>query len=180
MDNYSKKLLRYALFQGAAIAATLTVVGIYLNGGFSSGALVKSLGWAFLCGAIAAVCHLWLQYKFAHQAYQIDALKPDGIADETILLQSAATYINGSETVGGKLFLTNKRILFKCKKQHNQNLEVSILLETVESVSPFKILWFINSGISINKQGETPTKFVVNELKPWVPTIVDTIERGFQ
>lgn len=176
MDNYSKRLLKYALFQGAAIAATLTVVGIYLNGGFSSGTLVKILGWAFLGGAIAAVCHLWLQFKFAQAAYEIDALKLDGISDESILLQSAATYVNGGETVGGKLFLTNKRILFKCKKQHHQNMEVSIPIDAVLSITSFKILWFINSGISIKMQGEAPTEFVVNDLKPWFSTIVDTIK----
>ena len=134
------------------------------------------MGWAFIGGAIAVVCHLWLQFKFAQAAYEIDALKPDGISDESILLQSAATYVNGSETVGGKLFLTNKRILFKCKKQHHQNLEVSIPIDAVQSVNSFKILWFINSGISIKMQGETPTELVVNDLKQWVPTIVDTLK----
>ena len=109
---------------------------------------------------------MWLQYKFAHPAYEIDALKPDGIADDTMLLQSAATYINGRETVVGKLFLTNKRILFKCKKQHGQNLEVSIPLDAVESITPFKVLWFVNSGISFTTKGKKePIKFVSNDMK---------------
>lgn len=54
--------------------------------------------------------------------------------DEVILRKGAATHLVSFEGVGGKLFLTNKRLFFESRSLNFQGHEESISLEDIVSI----------------------------------------------
>lgn len=89
------------------------------------------------------------------------------ISPEEIIYDGGANQIKGREGVGGKLFITNQRILFISHKFNIQNGETTILSENVKNIEKVKLSRFFNTGILITLEDATTYKFVVNKQEEW-------------
>jgi hypothetical protein len=58
------------------------------------------------------------------------------LPSEKLILGSIANQINGAETIGGKLFLTNKRVVFISNKANVQNRHLEFERAQIVSVQP--------------------------------------------
>ncbi len=72
------------------------------------------------------------------------------------------------EGVGGRLYLTNKRLVFKSHKLNIQNHQLSINLIDVIGFNKYKTLGIINNGLSIQTAQNTTEKFVVEQADEWI------------
>ncbi len=88
--------------------------------------------------------------------------------DETILFEAPANHFKGIEAVGGKLYLTNNRLVFKSHKFNFQNHEISIALSDIEKVNKYKVLGIANTGLSITTDENKTEKFVVQKREEWM------------
>lgn len=175
MNNYMKRIVRYGIFQGGTFIITLTAISYWINGnGF-----LTALTFGVIGGVIVGILNSLLFYKYAVPKFVLDAVSVDRHADETILFQTPANFTSGHEPISGKLFLTDKRLIFKNHK-HDKNIhEFSIDLTDINKVEKFKTLKLFENGLCIHTTSTVTHKFIVDRLKQWLLHL-DTKENGLQ
>lgn len=124
-------------------------------------------------GALAGLLFGWLLGMFANSKLVTQATKIDTEADETILFEIGANHFKGVEGVGGKLYLTNKRLVFKSHKLNIQNHELSIILTDIDKVDRYKTLGLVNNGLAVTTADNKIEKFVVQQVDEWVNQLTE-------
>jgi hypothetical protein len=118
-------------------------------------------------GALAGLLFGWLINAFINSKLLAKGTKINTEPNETILFETGANHFKGVEAVGGKLYLTDKRLVFKSHKFNLQNHELAISLYDVDKVVRYKTLGLINNGLSITTTGKKIEKFVVQQSTDW-------------
>ena len=93
--------------------------------------------------------------------------------NEMLSFETAANHFKGFKTLGGKLFLTNSRLIFIDHKSSGENPEFSINLNDIKSINRYKILGIVNKGLSIVTTQETTEKFEVLRVEEWVKLLIN-------
>jgi hypothetical protein len=70
--------------------------------------------------------------------------------------------------VSGKLFLTNKRLIFRNHKHERNALEFSIDLSDIDKVDTFNTLKVFENGLLIHTTSRVTHKFIVDRIKQWL------------
>jgi hypothetical protein len=135
---------------------------------FSAAQILKNILLALLGGIIAGIVFGWLAALFSNFWFAKSTAKIITAPDEMILYETPANHFKGVEAVGGKLYLTNKRLFFKSHKFNIQNHSLSIFLNEIMFVNQYKALGFVNNGLSVGVRGGVIEKFVVNEIEEWM------------
>ena len=96
--------------------------------------------------------------------------------DETIVKERAANLQRGIETVGGKLYLTNQRLIFEAHKFNVQSAASEIDLSSVGSLQKCwtKFLGFIPltpNSLAVNTTGGKEYRFVLFGRDSWIAAI---------
>ena len=170
MNNYTKRLIIYGLIQGGYFAMVMTVMNLVKGHKF-----IFSLTFGILSGFVFAIINILLRYKYAVPKYILNAVSVDIDLNEEIKFQTPANYTSGNEPVSGKLFLTNKRIIFRNYKNDKNVLQFSIDLEDIISVDKFKTLRIFENGLSIQTSSNEKHKFIVDRMKEWLAQLNDNI-----
>ena len=76
-------------------------------------------------------------------------IKPDLIENELIEIEGPAILFCGIEGVGGKLFLTNKRLIFKSHKINIQKGQTNIEYRHIQNINKRKTAKLIDNGFRI-------------------------------
>ena len=92
-------------------------------------------------------------------------------AGETLIKEGAANHFKGSEAVGGKLYLTNTRLIFKSHAFNVQAHEEAFQLGDITSVLPRKTLGIIPNGMTVTLKDGREEKFVINGRDDWMKQI---------
>lgn len=119
-------------------------------------------------GALGGLLFGWSMGLFAKSKLLTQGTKIDTEPDETVLFETGANHFKGAEGVGGKLYLTNKRLVFKSHQFNFQNHEWSINLSDIDKVDRYKTLGLVNKGLSVTPAGNKIEKFVVQQPDKWV------------
>jgi len=91
--------------------------------------------------------------------------------NENLKYEGPANLFRGIEGVGGKLVLTDKRLIFKSHKMNIQSGETQLLLEDIKEAIPKKTAKLFQNGIRIlNNDGEH-FDFVVYKRNNWLTKI---------
>ena len=158
-----KRIVRHGLFHVVWFAIFMTAISYWLSG--------NTLGTALTIGVIGGlfvgIANGFLNYKYAVPKYVLDAVSVDLDNDEQIEFQTPANYTSGQEPTSGKLFLTNKRFIFKNHKHENIQ-QFSIDLEDFKKADTFKTLTFFENGLSIHTISGLTHNFIVDRLKQWI------------
>jgi len=92
---------------------------------------------------------------------------PDLNENETIIKEDAANLIhNFFNTIGGKLFLTEKKLIF-----NSSNSSITIQLLDIIEVNERKTIGMFNNGLRIITMKGQTYDFVVNNSKNWIDKI---------
>ena len=122
-------------------------------------------------GGIAGLLFGWITGKFIGSRFVDKTTQIDTFQDEKILFQSPANHFKDIEGVGGKLYLTNQRLVFKSHKHNIQNLYLSLNLPDIEEANQYNILGLIKTGLSIKTNQQKTQKFVVEKPNAWINQI---------
>ncbi len=95
-------------------------------------------------------------------------IKPDLLENEKIEIEGPANLFRGIESVGGKIFLTNKKVIFKSHKINIQKSQIEIEYENIDKIIKRKTVKLINNGIQISTKDGKEFDFVVNERDTWI------------
>lgn len=94
---------------------------------------------------------------------------PEMDENENIVYEDGANLFRGTwVAVGGKLFLTNKRLIFNSHKYNFQNGETSIALSEIIEISKRKTSRIIDNGIRIVTKDNSKYDLVVNNRDEWL------------
>ena len=133
--------------------------------------VIKSITIGLLSGVLSGVLYGWLIGRFLKSKSVTESTKIQTDADENILFETPANHFKGVEAVGGKLYLTSKRIIFKSHKLNIQNHQLSIKLTDIETFDRYKTLGLVNNGLSIITSDQKTEKFVVSEIEQWMDNL---------
>ncbi len=97
--------------------------------------------------------------------------------DEKILKEGAANHKVKFEAVGGKLFLTNERLVFKSHKMNIQNHLFALPLSEIKDQGKFKTLGIVLNGLNITTVKNVTERFVVYKPNEWI-TELEKIKKG--
>ncbi|MGB6267828.1 MAG: GRAM domain-containing protein [Olleya sp.] len=89
-------------------------------------------------------------------------IKPDLLENEIVELETAANLFRGMEGVGGKLFITNKNVLFKSHKFNVQNGQTTITFNDISDLETRKTMKIVDNGLRIVTIDGNHFDFVVN------------------
>ena len=103
-------------------------------------------------------------------------IKPELSQDEKIEMEGPANLFRGMEGVGGKLFLTNKKVCFKPHKINIQKGQTDIPYENISEIIKIKTAKLIDNGIRIKTNKGNEFDFVVNEQEKWMEKLNDKIK----
>ena len=163
-----KYKLRAGLFFGIIMSIYFILRSLWDIEYFTTKSVLTIILLGIMGGAIAGSLFVFLMGKFSK--FTDSNVSIDTDADENILLESPANHYKGIEAVGGKLFLTNKKLIFKSHKLNIQNHELSISLNEIVKIGRYKNMG-INNGISILCENDKTEKFVVEEPEKWIESL---------
>jgi len=94
---------------------------------------------------------------------------PELTENETIIKEDGANlFHNFFNAIGGKLFLTEKRLIFNSHKFNLPNSTITIQLEDISEIIERKTIGIINNGLRIKTKNGLRYDFVVNDRNNWI------------
>ena len=104
-------------------------------------------------------------------------IKPELELNEEIEIEGPANLFRGIEGVGGKIFLTKKKLIFKSHKINIQKGQTNIEYSTIKEIVKRKTAKLIDNGIRIITNNGKEFDFVVNERDLWLDKINERINK---
>jgi hypothetical protein len=126
------------------------------HGGFWSGV---AFGWGIA---------KFLKVSVSTTRLELGAREAGFDPDERVLHWGPANHFKGIEAVGGKLFLTNKRLRFRSHKLNVQRHDESYPVDAIDSVLPARTLGIVPNGVLVRLRDGRQERFVVGGRAEWV------------
>ncbi len=94
---------------------------------------------------------------------------------EIDVLEGLANHFKGIEAVGGRLRLTDRRLVFESHSLNFQNHADSWALADIAGVRPVRTLGIVPNGIAVRLVDGTDERFVVSNRTAWIRAIASAI-----
>lgn len=95
--------------------------------------------------------------------------------DEKVVKEGPANHFMGIESVGGRLFLTDRRLLFKSHHSNFQVHEMSVPLGDVAVAKAVMTLKIVPNGIKVTRTDGSAERFVVEGRREWERLINEAV-----
>jgi hypothetical protein len=93
--------------------------------------------------------------------------------NENIIKEGGANHFKGKEGVGGKLVLTDKRLIFKSHKFNIQNHQENFDLGQITKLQTTKTFGILENGLTLELNTNDRHKFIVDEPTDWIEKILN-------
>ena len=157
-----------AILTGAMYVGILCLMDYFFNDGFQS--MNSYLFQGVFFGLFMGIGFPYVMDKFGKRFTSCVGknIKPELTENEEVDVEGPANLFRGMEGVGGKMFLTNKHIIFKSHKINIQSGQTTIPYEDISEISKRKTAKIIDNGIRIKTNDGKEFDFVVNEREKWL------------
>jgi hypothetical protein len=169
MPTQEQRNLGYAFYGGLAFGIAM---GFFFYWRTSSLYYASQLGF-FSGSAFGFVIRRFLNVSMTTSRLELDGREAGFDPDETVLHFGPANHFKGIEGVGGKLFLTSKRLRFRSHKLNVQTHDESYPLEAILSVEPARTLGIVPNGVLVRLRDGRSERFVVGGRAEWVTRLRD-------
>ena len=115
---------------------------------------------------------------FSNSQWVEDSSRPEIPIDEQIIKDGPASHFKGFENVGGWLFLTDSRLIFKSHSFSFQNHELSIPLNEVVDAQSVLTMKLIPNGLKVEMRDGHSERFVVEGSREWSCQITEMISKN--
>ena len=161
------KMKNNALLLGVIFGTIMAISLITINSIEASHISIKIIVSEIIGASVGGlVFGIFMQYIFKRgNKIQIEIRE-----DENIIKEGLANHKVKIESVGGKLFLTNKRLVFKSHKINIQKHIFELELSQINNCAKFKTIGIISNGLKINTNNKIE-KFIVNKPNEWITQI---------
>jgi hypothetical protein len=155
------------LFFGIFMAAVFIAEKLLFEDVTSAREIAGTIATGIFSGAIAGFLFSFLMAKFMSSKAVDNSTKIVINENEKIIFETPANHFKSTEGVGGKLYLTNKRLVFKSHKFNIQNHELSIPINNIAKAERYKVLNLVNKGLRIQTTEGVTERFVVDKASEW-------------
>ena len=163
-----KNQTKAGIIFGTVMTAFFFLQTLFTSDNLGAKNILISLIVAVFCGALAGILYAWTVGKFGRSGWIDNQTRITTEPGESILFDTPANHFKGIEGVGGKLYLTNKRLVFKSHKINFQKHQLSINLSDIQKVDRYKPLGIANNGLLIKTADNKIEKFVVEKREAWM------------
>jgi hypothetical protein len=166
-QNWKLKIVAVVI-NGSLFAAAMCLVDYSMDGKFKS--LLNYVLQGVFFGIFMGIGFPYLMEKFGGRfASKLGKnIKPELTEDELVEIEGPANLFRGMEGVGGKLFLTNKKVIFKSHKINIQKGQTNIDYNDITEIRKRTTAKLIDNGISIKTNTGKEFDFVVNDRDRWI------------
>ncbi|SHM95728.1 GRAM domain-containing protein [Polaribacter sp. KT 15] len=139
--------------------------------------LKNLVGQSLIYGVAMTLFFIFLFPKLKNKLVgkRVDTIKPGLLADEVLEREIFANLFRGFEGVGGKIFLTNQRLIFKSHSLNIQKGQTNIDYNDIVSVTKRKTFKLRDNGIKITTKKGDEYCFVVNNRDVELKNILDKL-----
>lgn len=157
--------LRMAL--GSAVLWAIIWIGIKSaeNNGFTTTILWASIGRGLFMGISWALIMKWM----SGDPYKHVKLKLE--SEETVVKEGGANLIPVNKGEGGKLAVTNRRLLFKGQRYDTRDFQFVIEFDKIESIRTHKSWKLLKNELHIAMIDGTTFRFAVDHPVQWLSAI---------
>lgn len=160
----TKKTLTSLIF-GSTFAVVMT---IYLSStGVELGIFFIPI--IFIVGMLLGRLVMFLIVRFTRKFVARIAVETN--PGEIVVKEGGANHFKGVKGVGGKLVLTDKRLIFRSHELNIQSHQDSFELAHIRDVQVTKMLKILENGLMLKFKNETLERFVVDDPADWVSLI---------
>jgi len=161
-----KRSVKVAIRQGVYFFLLLSLFHLFELEEITTKSILKVIV-SSLIGCTFMVVFYWLYLKNFMDSEEIYHPTIKLEKGEEIQYQTLANRLLGITLVTGKLFLTNKRLLFVPSPGNYERLYVAFNLEDIIHGGTFRTFFFFNNGLAITS-AMVSEKFRVENLQEWV------------
>ena len=170
MDKRNK--VKSGLYFGIVTTILFILQNLLTHNNLTTKNIIITVVFALFGGALAGLLFAWVIGLLANCKFLTKGTTIDTDANETIVFETRARHFKGAKGAGGKLYLTNKRLVFKFHKSNVQNRELSISLSHIDKVYRYKTLGITNNGLAVTT-GNKIVKFAVPQPDQWVNQLTE-------
>jgi hypothetical protein len=163
----SNTRIRAGLKVGIGMAIFFIIQHLLINEQQTTYHIIRAIITGLVTGAVAGLLYALVTGWFAKSGFVAKSTKIVTGPGESIVFESPANYFKGKKGVDGKLYLTNKRLIFKSHKVNIQNHQVVIDLTDIKEVGRYKTSGMVNNGLIVSTIHNTDERFVVDEADAW-------------
>lgn len=156
---------KIAIGFGMPMSIFFLLQGFYLLDEYSLNSVTRVLLSSIAAGALSGFIYNFIMNLFKHSKFVKKSTTISLIENELIILEKDANHFKGLEAVGGRIYLTNDRIVFKSHSLNIQNHEVSFLWTEINSTTRYTTLGLVNNGLELHLKNNTIEKFVVEDTE---------------
>ena len=168
-----KNRLFLFLTNGIIFTLLLSITHYFLDGGAINWYKMALQGVFF--GVFMAVVFPFLFKKFAVKLGK--SIYPDLGKLEVVETEGPANLFRGAEAVGGKLFLTNERLIFKSHKLNINTGQSDFPFSEIFEISPRKTAGLIDNGLRLRLVDGREFDFVVANRETWSDKLQEKLNR---
>lgn len=126
-------------------------------------------------GVLMAVLFPFLFGKLAKNLS--NSIYPDLGEGEMVETEGSANLFRGAEAVGGKLFLTNERVIFKSHKLNINTGQSGFTYEEISDISSRKTARLVDNGLRLTLVDGRAYDFVVANRETWLDKLQEKLNR---
>jgi hypothetical protein len=160
------KFWKTALTFGLPWTILMIIYNSVIEGRFTLTMIVSTL----IGGLVAGVLFAWFTQYMSNNV--LKKIMIETADDEDIIKEGRANHFKGVEGVGGKLVLTDRRLIFKSHKLNIQTHQESFDLGRIQRISATRTLGILQNGLTLELITNDRHRFIVDEPTDWVEKIV--------
>jgi hypothetical protein len=159
--------LQISLLFGVPWTLTMLVVKSFSDNGLTQTTVISTI----LSGIIASLAFGFLLTRLGSRLYKkITIALYD---NESLIKEGGANHFKKNEGVGGKLALTNKRLIFKSHNLNLQNHESEFNLDQIAHIEMGKTFNVMRNVLRVQIDNSEKHKFIVDEADLWMAAIIE-------
>ncbi|WP_084565892.1 GRAM domain-containing protein [Belliella pelovolcani] len=177
-DLNLKQRLVFAITSGVVYSFSLFLIDWMFGGDVKSTKELVFMGVFF--GGVFGVGFPFLMERLGAPMIEklVDSITPALEMEEEIAYVQAANLFRGIEGVGGQVFLTNKRLIFKGHKFNIQSGQKNFPYEDILRCEPRKTGGLIDNGMRLHTKSGEQHDFVINERDGFIAILNKRIEES--
>ncbi len=165
MRSIGRHELLVVLFFALAITIASILIRVFVNDSAVPFSLAISFPISVLAGFIFVAFMRYLRNKM------IDSIAVDVDENEAVLKTSGANHVVKKEGVGGKLALTDRRLIFTSHKLNVQNHQFETSIDDVLTAEPVRFFTWFETGLMLHLKNGEQRKFIVDNPGEWIRSI---------
>jgi len=107
----------------------------------------------------------------SNRLYKLTIIELDH--DEKLITEGKANHFKGVRVAGGRLVLTDKRLIFKSLRNYSKAYQECQVISEIKNAYTFRTWYLFKNGLRLELADSKILKFIVEQPEKWVEVILE-------